>query len=279
MKKDKVSVIITTKNEANNLPVLLKSLKMQKYPTLEIIVVDNNSQDNTKAIARKFTKFVFNFGPERSAQRNFGAKQSTGKYLIFLDADMELTSGVVSDVVETANKLDLKVMTIPEKTVGDGFIQNVRKFEREMYMGEPDYEVPRFFEKKAFNEFKGYDTDLTGPEDYDLPYRMRVKYKSGRSNRYILHHEESLTLSNLLRKKYYYASKGARYASKHPNLVWIQGSILFRKVYFKNWRKFVRKPLLGFSFIAVRILESVWSLAGFISSVGLTGFVKILAKR
>lgn len=279
MKKDKVSVIITTKNEANNLPVLLKSLKMQKYPTLEIIVVDNNSQDNTKAIARKFTKFVFNFGPERSAQRNFGAKKSTGKYLIFLDADMELTSGVVSDVVETANKLDLKVMTIPEKTVGEGFIQNVRKFEREMYMDEPDYEVPRFFQKKAFNEFKGYDTDLTGPEDYDLPYRMRVKYKSGRSNRYILHHEESLTLSNLLRKKYYYASKGARYASKHPNLVWIQGSILFRKVYFKNWRKFVKKPLLGFSFIAVRILESVWSLAGFISSVGLTGFVKILAKR
>ncbi len=274
-----VSIIITTKNEGLNIGRLLRSVKIQKYKPLEIVVVDNGSSDNTKEIAKIYTSKIFDFGPERSAQRNYGAKKSQGNYLLFLDADMELTQGVVRDVVDSAVSQNTKLIILPERTVGVGFVSSIRKFEREMYMNEPDYEVPRFFSKDVFNEFGGYDTNLTGPEDYDLPYRMSMKYKPGRSHRYILHHEEGVSLINLLRKKYYYASKGAGYATKHPTLVWVQGNILFRKVYFKNWKKFIKNPFLGISFIAVRILESVWALAGFISAVGFSEFMKIIIKH
>lgn len=276
MKNSLVSVIVTTKNEGANIDRFLRSVKAQKYNPIEIIVVDNNSTDGTKEISGKYTKKVFNFGPERSAQRNFGAKKSLGKYLVFLDADMELTEEVIHDVVVSSQKQASPVMTIPERTVGDGFIQNVRKFEREMYMGEKDFEVPRFFTKDVFNEFGGYDTKLTGPEDYDLPYRIKSKYKGGRSHSYILHHEENLTISNLLKKKYYYANHGAIYALKHPKLVWVQGTILFRVVYLKNWRKFFNNPVVGISFIIVRLLETVWSLAGFVKAVGIVGFLKVV---
>ena len=86
----RVSVIVTTKNEEDVIGTLLKSIKKQTYPSIETLIVDNHSSDNTIKIAKKYKVECFTFGPERSAQRNFGAKKSRGKYLLFLDADMEL---------------------------------------------------------------------------------------------------------------------------------------------------------------------------------------------
>jgi len=277
MKKNPlVSVILTTKNEEKNIARFLKSVKKQTYSDIEIVVVDNRSSDKTKLLSRQYTHKVYDFGPERSSQRNFGAKISKGEYLVFLDADMELGREVIEDSLKQIRSANFRALTIPERTVGQSFIAKIRNFEREMYMGEFSFEVPRFFEKKAFWEFGGYDPKLTGPEDYDLPYRLSKKYKIARSSKYIFHHEEKLSLKNLLWKKYYYAKNGAFYAAKHPKMVWIQGTILFRKVYLKNWKKFVKNPILGVSFILVRFLETIWAVAGFISAVGIFGFLKTL---
>lgn len=278
MKNPLVSVIITTRNSGMSLEKLLSSIQNQTYKEIETIVVDNNSNDSTLTIARKFTAKVFNKGPERSAQRNYGAKKSKGRYLVFLDSDMELTPKVIEDCVEKAEKLKLEAFVIPERTVGSGVIARIRKFEREMYIGDPTIELARFFDRQVFFEFGGYDERLTGPEDYDLPYRISKKYEIGRTGKYILHHEEGLTLGKLLKKKYYYGSKGSLYATKHPELIRIQGTILFRMAYLKNWKKFVKNPRLGIAFIFLRSLEAVFAVSGFVSSVGFINFVKTLPK-
>lgn len=278
MSKPLVSAIITTKNSSRTLSLLLQSLKDQTYKNIEIVVVDNASSDATQEIASKFTSKVYVKGPERSAQRNFGAQKAKGQYLFILDADMELTPRVIEDCVETVQRINVQVLVVPERTIGDGLLVRVRQFEREMYMGDLSIELARFFSKKVFLEFGGYDLELTGPEDYDLSYRMSKKYKIGRSHEYILHHEENLRLSLLLEKKYYYASRGAMYASKHPELVRTQGNLLFRQAYFKNWGKFIAHPFIGIGFIIVRVLETIWAVAGFISAVGPIGFVKTLVR-
>lgn len=240
-------------------------------------MIDDFSKDRTAVIAKKYTSKVFvRKHAERSVQRNFGAKISKGDYLIFLDADMELTSGVIKDIVATMKGGNFASLIIPEKTVGEGFIQRIRKFEREMYMGDFSIEVARVFKRNVFFEFKGYDENLTGPEDYDLPYRIGKKYRIGRAHKYLLHHEERLTLRGLLGKKYKYAQKGARYAFKHPKLILVQGTILFRKVYLRHWKKFFAHPVLGLSFVFVRALETSWAVAGFVSAVGIFGFIKTL---
>ncbi|MBA7695274.1 Poly(ribitol-phosphate) beta-N-acetylglucosaminyltransferase TarS [subsurface metagenome] len=79
-----VSVIITTKNEEKNIENCLKSIKSQTYPQekIEIVIVDNNSTDSTVKIAKKFTDKVYNKGPERSVQRNFGIEKASGKYIL-----------------------------------------------------------------------------------------------------------------------------------------------------------------------------------------------------
>ncbi len=275
-KRPLVSVIITTKNSAATLPILLKSITRQSYEYMEIIVVDNFSTDETADIARQFTNKVFNKGPERSAQRNFGAKKSKGNYLLILDSDMELQKNVIKECVRLAEKDNVGAITIPEKTVGEGFIQNIRKFEREMYERDSTIELARFYPKRIFLEVGGYDEELTGPEDYDLFYRIAKKVTVRRVKSYILHHEEDLTLTKLLQKKFYYASKGALYANKHPELIKTQGTILFRKSYLRNYKKFIQNPVMGLTFLIVRTLETIWAVSGYISAVGFSSFLRKL---
>lgn len=271
-----VSVIVPTYNESKNIGRLLKSIKNQSVDC-EVIVVDDGSTDETIDIAKKYTSKVFpRKHAERSVQRNFGVSKAKGKHVFIVDADMEFTPKVIESCLKNIN--GHKALIVPEKTVGAGFMSKVRSFEREMYMGDPTIEVARFFDKKVLKEFGGYDRELTGTEDYDLPYRISKKYTIGWAKEWIFHHEEQLTLPKQLRKKFYYARRSAIYAQKHPELVATQGNMLFRKAYFRNWKKFVNNPLLGLAFVFVRVLESLWAIVGYISAVGFFVFLKTFFK-
>ncbi len=87
----KISIIIPTINEANNLPLLLSDLSsIQKED--EIIIVDCGSKDKTIDIANIYGAKVF-ISKERNRgfQLNIGANNSKGEWLIFLHADTRLT--------------------------------------------------------------------------------------------------------------------------------------------------------------------------------------------
>lgn len=278
MKKSKVTAVVATKNEENNIGRLLESIKKQSYSPVEIVVVDNNSNDQTKQISRKYASKLFNIGPERSAQRNYGVRKSTGKYVLILDADMELTPKVIESCVDTILKSDAKALIVPERTTGDNFIARVRRFERDMYQGDSTVEVARFFDKRVFVEMGGYDEKLTGAEDYDLPARIMKKYKIGWAKEPLLHHEGNLTLRDLVRKKYYYASQSVSYADKHPELVAKQGTIIFRRAYVRHWKKFFKHPLLGVSFIVIRLIVTFAAVLGYVRTAGLKKFIKTFVK-
>ena len=87
----KISIIIPTINEANNLPLLLSDLSsIQKEG--EIIIVDCGSEDKTIDIANIYgAKVCISKERNRGFQLNLGAKNSKGDWLIFLHADTRLT--------------------------------------------------------------------------------------------------------------------------------------------------------------------------------------------
>jgi len=272
-----VSVIIPTYNEEKNIKRLLTSIKKQAHSGVETIIVDDGSRDRTVEIAKKFCKKVYERShAERSVQRNFGAAKARGKYLLFVDADMELSPKVIESCL--ANLDGYGALIVPEKTVGKGFVSSIRKFERRMYMGDPSIEVARFFPKKVFNEFGGYDINLTGTEDYDLPKRVSSKYKIGWASEYIYHHETGLTLGKQLKKKFYYAQKSAKYVDKHPDLISRQGILIIRKAYISHWREFVKHPFLGIALLFMRTLETIAAALGFLSAVGPVVFIKTFFK-
>ncbi len=87
----KISIIIPTLNEANNLPLLLSDLSIIKEEG-EIIIVDSGSKDKTIDVANIYGAKVYKLKERsRGLQLNVGAKNSKGDWLIFLHADTRLT--------------------------------------------------------------------------------------------------------------------------------------------------------------------------------------------
>lgn len=264
--KAKVSVIVTTKNSANTVEDFLKSIKNQTYKNIEIILVDNNSTDKTVDITKKYTKNIFIKGPERSAQRNFGVSCAKGNFVLILDSDMVLTEDVVKECVELMDR-DTSVggIIVPEKSFGSNFWAKVKAFEREINEGESYFEAARFFPKKIFLEFKGYDENLTGPEDWDLPQRILKKYKISRIKSYILHNEGKASLINLMKKKYYYGLSVHRYLSKQKiSPISSKTVYLLRIAYYKNWKKLISNPVLTLGMILMLTLEMIGGSSGYL---------------
>jgi glycosyltransferase involved in cell wall biosynthesis/SAM-dependent methyltransferase len=84
-----ISVIITCYNYGHYLPQAIASVVQQTYSTTEILVVDDGSTDNTREVAALYpeVKYIYQRNQGLSAARNTGIAQSTGEYLVFLDAD------------------------------------------------------------------------------------------------------------------------------------------------------------------------------------------------
>jgi 4,4'-diaponeurosporenoate glycosyltransferase len=89
----KLSIVIPARNEAHNLPNLLRSLISQSNPPDEIIVVDDASTDGTGEVARQLGARVIESLPLPDGWRgktwacHQGAQAATGDWLLFLDAD------------------------------------------------------------------------------------------------------------------------------------------------------------------------------------------------
>ena len=87
----KISIIIPTINEANNLPLLLSDLS-DINKEREIIIVDCGSEDKTIDIANIYGAKVFiSKEKNRGLQLGMGAKKAKGDWFIFLHADTRLT--------------------------------------------------------------------------------------------------------------------------------------------------------------------------------------------
>ncbi len=93
-----ISAIVITKNEVLNIERCLKSLAFAD----ETIVVDAESTDGTAEIARqRGAKVIVRPWPGYGAQKNFGASQATGDWLLFIDADEEVTSELAAAIQDS----------------------------------------------------------------------------------------------------------------------------------------------------------------------------------
>ena len=87
----KISIIIPTLNEANNLPLLLSDLSILQKEG-EILIVDCGSEDKTIDVANIYGARVYKSKERnRGLQLDIGARNSKGEWLFFLHADTRLT--------------------------------------------------------------------------------------------------------------------------------------------------------------------------------------------
>lgn len=256
-----VSVVIPTYNEELVLRQNLTSIKSQTYSNIEIIVVDDGSIDNTVNIARQYTNKVYpRKHYERSVQRNFGVSKSLGKYLLIVDADMKLSKTVVQEAINLFNN-DTKIgaIVVPEISVAVTFWEKVKAFERSFYneSGDKYTDAARFFTRNAFEKVEGYDESITGPEDWDLPDRIKsAGYKIGRIKSVIFHHERVTSPFKVAKKKFYYGLKSYRYFEKNKIAPIGPKTIYFlRPVFYRKWKKLISYPILSISMFFMLTLE------------------------
>lgn len=224
----KISVIISTKNEEKNIRRLLLNLKKQTFDNFEVIVVDNFSTDDTLKIASKFTDKIFQKGFERSSQRNLGLKKASGKYILFLDADMVPESDVLNQcyLLMESNK-NLAGVLIDEISIGKGFLAKIKALEKDLYYGGQFIEAVRFFRSKDLVQIGGFDENLISGEDWDLSQRIKKLGSFAKISARIYHYEESSLISDI-KKKYYYAQHIKKYAVKHPKFFKKQAGVFDR---------------------------------------------------
>ena len=94
----KISIIIPTLNEANNLPLLLSDLSITQKEG-EIILVDCGSEDKTIDVAKIYGAKIYKSREKnRGLQLDMGAKNSRGDWLIFLHADTRLNHDLIREI-------------------------------------------------------------------------------------------------------------------------------------------------------------------------------------
>lgn len=205
------SIIIPARNEEANIGRCLDSIASTDWDRsqYEIIVVDNGSSDRTVDIARKQGAHVY-LKPELSIAglRNFGAFNSSGEILAFLDADCAVDRMWLSSASIYLNDTDGVSAFGSPVVVPDGgtWVQNAWFNVR----GKPNLvedvdwleSANLFVKRRAFVAVSGFDESLITCEDYDLTQRLKVIGRIVSDFRVrAIHYREPATISEFIQKE------------------------------------------------------------------------------
>jgi len=96
-----LSAVILTKNEEKNIADCIKCLDFCD----EIIIVDDNSSDETPKLARELGATIYKRKLRKNfaAQRNYGLEKARGEWILFIDADERVSDKLKNEIMQTIN--------------------------------------------------------------------------------------------------------------------------------------------------------------------------------
>tara|TARA_B100001971_G_C18223540_1_gene558814 strand:+ start:815 stop:1630 length:816 start_codon:yes stop_codon:yes gene_type:complete len=111
IKRPLVSVVMPTYNYAHFIGDAIRSVLNQTYENLELIIIDNYSEDNTEDVIGSFGESrikykKFSNNGIIAASRNVGIRESRGKYIAFLDSDDMWESTKIEKQIEIIENND-----------------------------------------------------------------------------------------------------------------------------------------------------------------------------
>ena len=174
--RDYVSVIIPTYNSARTLPTCLESLGKQKYPLIEVLIIDNYSSDETRSIANTFGTNVILYRGLQPAATNVGLAHSKGSYVFFVDSDQKLEGDVIENCFSLCSKCAVDAVKIPEVFVGLNFWGKCSALWKNNVVKAWGLKggIPRFYRKSALLKQSGHNDKLSWWEDIELYQRLKL---------------------------------------------------------------------------------------------------------
>lgn len=172
-----ISIIIPVLNEANTIRSVLA--RVLDAETVEVIVADGGSQDETVAIAKSLGVKVISGAAGRARQMNAGAAVATGDIFLFLHADTRLPSGfqtLIPPALNTARTVagafELRI---------DARLRGLRIVERMVdarsrLLSMPYGDQAIFLKASIFHELGGFP-EFPIMEDFELVRRLKRRGK------------------------------------------------------------------------------------------------------
>ncbi|RBP04717.1 glycosyltransferase [Rossellomorea aquimaris] len=239
-----VSVVIPCFNSEKWIEETLNSVFNQTYSSMEVITVDDGSNDNTKSIILNYgkpIKYVSQSNKGPSVARNTGIKEASGKYIAFLDSDDLWEVDKLSKQVNFLEKnQDVALVFSNVKVVnekGDYLYTHFNKVPKDkkeliraFFLGKIGMNTPTIVARKAaIVDINGFDEDLPVREDHFFLMSIAEKY--------LIHHfEEPLVKRRINETSMTQSVKAEKLFS--INEPFIKKSIA-KFPYLKNYSKFV----------------------------------------
>lgn len=236
-----ISVIVAAKNESQNIPVLIHALKEQNYPKLnfEVIIVDDNSSDNTYQISNNLCENIDNFKTIVVNEKRFkgkrgaldyGISKAKFPYILITDADCEPERDwIISFANEFSTNKDFIFGIAPFKSTRNltnliARFENLRASIITFAFAELGYPYSASarsfgFSKVAFNKIKGYKNTtatLSGDDDLLLQEAIKNKLNIGlvTNNNAFVYSQTKMHIGDYINQKSRHTSTSIHYSFK-----------------------------------------------------------------
>jgi glycosyltransferase involved in cell wall biosynthesis len=186
--QSELTIVIPAKNEASLLPKLLRSLEQQDYPAMpatKVLVADAASTDGTPHIALHTCDYLdveVIAGGLPSMGRNAGAKRACSRYVLFLDADVELRDRtLIRRALELMNRKQLYCLTTNIWCEDGGWSDNLLYFWNNLAQQGSRLLKPfatgmfMLFDRNSFLSLGGFNEQALYAEDYLLSKKVARK--------------------------------------------------------------------------------------------------------
>lgn len=121
--KDLISILIPARNEEDIIESTIRSILKQNYQNFELIILNDNSTDQTKNIVEKLSMKNSQINlidgaklPQGWLGKNWAchqlSKQSKGKYILFIDADTQIDKNTLSDALSVIKQDNIDLLSL-----------------------------------------------------------------------------------------------------------------------------------------------------------------------
>jgi len=193
-----ITIIIPCRNESAFIAKVLENVLTQNYPQnkMEVFVVDGNSEDDTIEILKRYAvtnawiKILINPAQIVPPALNLAIKQSTGDYIIRLDAHSIYATDYVSKIVETFQSSAADIVGGPMRAEGKTDFQKAvayctstkmgvgnSSFHDENASGYVDSVYLGAWKRELFKEVGYFDEQMKRNQDDEFHYRAKSKGK------------------------------------------------------------------------------------------------------
>ena len=266
-----VSIVICALNEEKRIKDAIQSA-FDNHPE-EVIVVEGGSKDKTVEIAKKYADKVHSVkNYVLGYKRAYGAKVSSQKYILYLDADHILPKG----------SLEIMIRELEERKLA-GIQATLKSVKNETYWEEGmEFNIDITYDPSAIVPVIGmpclyelnillkdnFDENIGAADDTDLCYRITKKgHKLGISSA-ICYQKHRSNFKSTMKKFMWYGEGDCEFGLKHKERFW--------SIYTHPLRNYVIKK----SFLAIK--KNKFKFVPFFILTGLSrhfGFYKLLFKK